>query len=119
MIDDEIQIRGLKAFSRIGVPEEERAAPQELEIDVTIFPKGGLRGLEDQIDRTTDYAAVAEEVQELCGRGTRALIETLAEEIAAVVLQRHDSRAVEVVVRKFVLPDCDYVAVKLRREAAK
>ena len=117
MMEDEIEIRGLKVFSRIGVPEEERAKPQELLIDLRVFPRDGMGGLDDRIERTTDYAAVADEVRELCERGTRALIETLAEEIAALVLDRHESREVEVEVRKFILPDCDYVAVKLRREA--
>ncbi len=117
MMDDEIQIRGLRVSARIGVPEAERAKAQELSIDLRLFPKGGLSGLEDRIDRTIDYAAVAQEVREFCEQGSRALIETLAEDLATLVLQRHDSRAVEVLVRKFILPDCDYVAVRIRREA--
>ena len=48
------------------------------------------------------------------GRG-RALIETLAEEIAAELLARFPLQAVELELRKFILPDTAFVAVRIRR----
>jgi dihydroneopterin aldolase len=44
------------------------------------------------------------------------LIETLAEEIAGELLTRFALRAVEVELRKFILPDTAHVAIRLRRE---
>jgi dihydroneopterin aldolase len=44
------------------------------------------------------------------------LIETLAEEIAGLLLERFPLRAVEVELRKFILTDTAYVAVRIRRE---
>ena len=44
------------------------------------------------------------------------LIETLAEETAAHLLAQFNLRKVEVEVRKFVLPDANYVSVTAIRE---
>jgi dihydroneopterin aldolase len=44
------------------------------------------------------------------------LIETLAEETAAHLLAQFSLRKVEVEVRKFVLPDANYVSVTAVRE---
>jgi dihydroneopterin aldolase len=44
------------------------------------------------------------------------LIETLAEETAAHLLARFPLRKVAVEVRKFILPDVDYVSVTAIRE---
>ena len=114
-MDDEIQIRGLTVSSRVGISEAERAAPQKLTVDLRLFPAGGLARLDDRIENTTDYAVVADEVRGLCEQGEWNLIETIAEEIADFVLDRYQPSMVEVEIRKFVLPDCDYVGVKIRR----
>ena len=45
------------------------------------------------------------------------LIETLAEEIAALLLKNYLLAAVEIELRKYILPDTEFVAVRLRREA--
>ncbi len=114
-MSDEIEVHRLRVTARIGVTEEERATPQGLMMSLRIFPEGGLGGVDDEIGRTTDYAVVAQEVRDLCATRTLKLIETLAEEIADLMMDRHGPCEVEVEVRKFVLPDCDYVAVKIRR----
>jgi dihydroneopterin aldolase len=46
----------------------------------------------------------------------RLLLETLAEEIAAELLARFPLRAIDVDLRKYILPDTAYVAVQIRRE---
>ena len=58
---------------------------------------------------------VARQVRALCAEGERRLVETLAEEIAGKILADHDVAEVEVEAKKFILPDCDYVSVKIRR----
>jgi dihydroneopterin aldolase len=44
------------------------------------------------------------------------LIETLAEEIAGLLMSRYALSSVEVEVRKYILPQTEFVAVKIRRE---
>jgi phosphoglycolate phosphatase len=112
---DCIRINGLEVQARIGVPDEERAEPQKLIIDVVM--ESDFRGIGDDIARTTDYAAVAAWVREECGQREWRLLETLAEDLAASLLKEFPRvRAVTLQVRKFVLPQTRDVSVTLRRE---
>lgn len=113
---DTILIRSLELSARIGVPEEERANPQRLTVSLALEPQAGFAGLGDDITRAVDYFQVCLAVKELAKARPRALIETLAEEIAALLLERFPLRAAEVELRKFILSDTEFVAVKIRRE---
>lgn len=118
MPTDSITLSGLRITSWIGVPAEERAHPQALEATVIMTPVRGLAGLGDLIEHTIDYAVVARQVQEVAVAQKRRLIETLAEEIADVLLAAHPLHHVTVEVRKFILPHCGHVAVRLSKERA-
>ena len=112
---DVIRINGLEVRARIGVPDEERAAPQGLLLDVVM--EGDFAGLNDDVARTTDYAAAADWLAAECGRKEFRLIETLAEELAAGLLREFPRvAAVEVGIRKFILPGTESVGVRVRRE---
>ena len=112
---DSIRINGLEMQVRIGVPDEERAEPQKLVIDVVM--ESDFRGMADDIARTTDYAAVAAWLKEECARREWRLLETLAEDLAAGLLSRFPRvRAVTLQIHKFVLPKTRDVSVTLRRE---
>ncbi|WP_226895685.1 dihydroneopterin aldolase [Luteolibacter marinus] len=113
----QIEIRGLRVATRIGVPDEERASAQEVKVDVRITVATGFAEMDDQIGRTLDYADLAGRIRELAGSGERRLIETLASDIAGLVLGYRVAAAVEVSIEKFILPETDCVAVHLRREA--
>ncbi|MFZ9933544.1 MAG: dihydroneopterin aldolase [Chthoniobacterales bacterium] len=111
---DRIRINSLRVLARIGVPDEERAAPQKLSIDVVM--ESDFRGIADDLARTTDYAAVAAWLKAECARREVKLLETLAEELAAGLLEGFPQiRAVDLEVRKFVLPDTRDVSVRVRR----
>jgi phosphoglycolate phosphatase len=112
---DCIRINGLEVQARIGVPDEERAKPQKLVIDVTM--ESDFRGMADDIARTTDYAAVASWLGEECARREWRLLETLAEDLAAGLLEKFPRvGSLTLQIRKFVLPQTRDVSVTLRRE---
>ena len=114
---DRIRIESLELSSYIGVPAEERAAAQRLTVSLVMEPIRDFRTLEDRIENTVDYFAVCEFVKALSLARPRHLLETLAEEIAAKLLTRFPLRAVEIELRKYILPDTAFVAIQLRREA--
>jgi len=118
MPTDSITLAGLKITSWVGVPPAERAHPQSLEVTVEMVPARGLSGLGDLIENTIDYAVIAQQVQEVAVAQKRRLIETLAEEIADVLLAAHPLRQVTVEVRKFILPHCHHTAVRIRKGRA-
>jgi dihydroneopterin aldolase len=113
MPSDFLSIRGLRVDSRIGAGDEERASPQQLAVDIEMTPGGGLRGLGDDLAATIDYHAVAIAVRELAATGERRLIETLAGEILALLRGTWGAAAARVRIRKFILPETDWVGVEL------
>ena len=113
---DAIHVQELELTARIGVPDNERAVAQRLAANLTLYPKHGLSGLDDAVNNTVDYFVATRAVKEFASQRECRLIETLAEEIAELLLERFPLGAVEVELRKFILPDTSYVAVRLRRE---
>jgi dihydroneopterin aldolase len=114
-MSDRILIKSLEVYACIGVPAAERAKPQRLEIDLLL--ETDFRGIGDDVSRTTDYAVVAEWVQSECARSGCRLIETLAENLADGLLRGFPLvQGIELEIRKFILPQTDHVAIRLRRE---
>ena len=111
----EICISGLKIQANIGVPHEERAVVQELEIDLRIHSSVAFDQMEDYLSNTIDYARVCQRVANIASEKPRKLIETLADEVAARILAEFDALRVEVELRKFILPETRYVAVRCTR----
>jgi len=113
---NEILIAGLRVKTRIGVPDEERLDEQELEFDLRIQPARAFVEMLDRLEDTIDYAKVCERVAEIASTKPRKLIETLADEIAEMILNEFHARRVEVELRKFILPQTRHVAVRCVRE---
>ncbi|MEI6178013.1 MAG: dihydroneopterin aldolase [Verrucomicrobiota bacterium] len=114
-IHDTIEIRRLRVTTHIGVPNEERAAAQTLWLTVRMVPGQGFNGLADDLTRTIDYQTVARELQTLAAAKPRNLIETLAVETAAWMLEHHPLQSVAVTIEKHILPDTECVAVHVVR----
>lgn len=116
-MDDQILISNLELISHIGVTGAERAEPQRLTASLVLVPRRGFSGLGDRLKNTVDYADVCGRVRALAAKQPRNLIETLAEEIARELLSHFALSVVEIELRKYILPETEFVAVRLRREA--
>ena len=114
---DEIHIEQLDVFTRIGVPEEERAKPQRLAVSISFWPYQQTSDLADEIERTVNYSAVAEETKNFLRDQSVSLIETLAERLASHLLQSFPIQKVTIELRKFALPDAKYVSITVTRTA--
>jgi dihydroneopterin aldolase len=112
---DEIRIEELELMARVGVPDLERAEAQRLTVSITLQPRCAFGALGDDLARTVDYAAVCEDLRNFVATRTDKLIETLAHQIAQHLLRRFGLARVELELRKFVLPETKYVAVKVAR----
>jgi 7,8-dihydroneopterin aldolase/epimerase/oxygenase len=112
---DSIVIEELELRSRIGITEGERSEPQRLTVSLVIEPERDFRALGDDFGKTVDYAAVCGAVRECASARERNLIETLAAEIAETVREGFAVCSVEVELRKFILPETRFVAVRVRR----
>ena len=112
---DSIRIHRLRAATKVGVPDAERGNAQQVEISLLLHPSGPLADLGDRIENTIDYSPVSRRVLKAAATGERRLIETLAEDIAELLLAEFPLRQVEVEVRKFILPETEFVAVAIVR----
>jgi FolB domain-containing protein len=115
---DEIHIEQLDVFTRIGVPEEERANPQRLTVSISFWPYQQANDLADHIERTVNYSTVAEETKNFLRAESVSLIETLADRVARHLLKSFPIQKVTVELRKFVLQDAKYVSVTVTRTAS-
>ena len=110
-----ITIKDLEVFYRVGVPEAERAEPQRLLLTVEMEADVAAAAATDDLEETIDYNAVTQRLLRFGDRRSWKLIETLASEIADLVIREFGAQAVAVEVRKFVIPQARYVAVRLTR----
>ncbi len=115
-----IRIDDAKALVRVGVPDPERATPQEVRISVTLAlvdPPDFTKN--DRIGATTDYDRILHFIRDDLGEPAH-LIETLSDRVAGHCLSLSDrARWVEVTVKKpSVLSGDGLVAVTIRRERA-
>lgn len=115
----QIHIEQLEIFARVGVPEIERATPQRLTANITLWPAHDLRELDDDVARTVNYSAVCDETKKFTAERSDKLIETLAYQLAGHLLKKFKVSKVAIELRKFVLPDAQYVAVTLSRSAVE
>jgi len=115
---DRLHIEQLELWAEIGVPDAERAERQRLTVTLTLEPADDFTTLADELKGTIDYAAVCGTVLQTAATRPRKLLETLAAEIASDLLAEYPLRAVDVEVRKYVVPDISYFAVRIHRRAA-
>jgi len=113
---DCIHIEKLELSARIGVTEAERGQSQRLTVSLTIWPRNPLVDLDDDVRNTINYSEICEEVKELVGGRADKLLETLADQIARHLLGAFSIRKIDVELRKYILPDVEYVSIAIMRE---
>jgi len=100
----------------IVVSEKERATSQQLSFDLHFASLSQPEALKEDLLLTVDYAAVSQRLEQIVQERPRKLIETLADEITMFLLEEFSLSWIELTVRKFILPNADFVAVTTRRE---
>ena len=83
---DEVFLEGLRFYAFHGVNPEERTRGQRFTVDVRMAADLRAAGATDDLALTVNYSAVAKRVREIVEGEPRDLIEAVAEEIAAAVL---------------------------------
>jgi dihydroneopterin aldolase len=115
-MSDLIRVIDLEVFALVGVPDEERHERQRLLVSVEIscdtFPHAAGT---DNLAWTIDYADVAGHIKSVAAKRSRKLLETLAEELAVDLLKTFPIKKIALEIKKFILPDAQYVSVKIER----
>lgn len=111
-----IHISHLELMVRIGVPDKERASVQRLTISLTLWPLRSGADMKDDSKQTVNYAAVCAETKKFAQSRSDRLIETLADAVANHLLEVFEIQRITVELRKFILPDVEFVSVTVTRE---
>jgi FolB domain-containing protein len=110
-----ISIVDLEVFYRVGVPDQERAKPQRLLLTVDMdFDFSGAAKTDD-IAGTIDYFTVSQRLLKFGERREWKLIEKLAADLADAVLSEFKPQSVTVEVKKFPIPQAQYVSVQIKK----
>ena len=114
---DQIHIEELEVSTRIGVPDEERAAPQRLTASISFLPYHEAGDLADKIENAVNYSTVVDETKNFVRDQSVKLIETLADRLAMHLLKNFRMQSVTIELRKFPFEDVKYVSVTVTRTA--
>ena len=117
---DVIELRGLRLAGVVGVLPHEQAQPQPLELDLDIRLDLAAAGASDELTDTVDYGGLCVAAEETVTTTSYALLEALAEHVAATLMQQ-DARiaAVTVALRKLRPPVAQQLStsgVRITRE---
>ena len=112
---DTIIIRELEVRYHIGVPDEERAQPQRLQLTVELDTDFTRAAAGDDLSATLNYFEISRRLLDFGTGRSWKLIERLAVELADFLLSEYRPAAVRVEVRKFILPETRHVAVRVER----
>jgi dihydroneopterin aldolase len=112
-------VHDLVVRCRIGVHDHERGADQRVRVNLDLAVYEGDKALDDDIRNVVCYEKLAAGVREVAEQGHMNLVETFAEEIAAMCLAKKQVRSARVRVEKLdVLGDADSVGVEIERFSA-
>jgi dihydroneopterin aldolase len=113
---DVVRLEQVEVLAHIGVPDDERSRPQRLTISVTLWPMKQASELNDDINRAVNYAEVCDEVRRFVQSRRDRLIETLADALAQQLLATFELRRITIELRKYILPDVQFVSVRVTRD---
>ncbi|HZF02685.1 MAG TPA: dihydroneopterin aldolase [Methylomirabilota bacterium] len=111
-----ISIIDLEVFYRVGVPDEERAKPQKLLLTIEMKSSFAKAAQSDSIADTVDYFAVSQKLLKFGEGRSWKLIEKLAADIAEMILSDFQPKKVTVEIKKFPIPQAQYVSVTLKKK---
>jgi FolB domain-containing protein len=86
--------------TRIGVTEKERKSMQKVQVSLSMETDAAAVAKNDDLTQGINYAMLVDDLHALAA-SERNTIERLAEDIAAMVLEKYRTKRVEVIVRKY------------------
>lgn len=109
-------VRDLVLQCNIGAYAHERLAPQPVRFNVDLHVREPAKPINDDLANVLSYDEITAGIKALIGRGHINLVETLAEEIAALCLGDPRALHVRVAVEKLAVePNATSVGVEIER----
>jgi 7,8-dihydroneopterin aldolase/epimerase/oxygenase len=113
---DFIYIRDLKVDVSIGIHEWEQRIKQTVSFDLELVFDVSCAGVTGNLADTIDYTKVIKKIQVLASSQSFALLETLTEATAALLLKEFKIKKVKLRATKFaIVPEAKAVGVAIER----
>ncbi len=100
MLMDKIKLSELKVKTIIGIWEWEKRNPQIISIDLEMSTDIKAAAMTDSIDDALDYKAISKRIKQYSEENHFQLIETLAENLAQIILEEFKVEWVKLSVSK-------------------
>jgi FolB domain-containing protein len=97
---DQIFIKDLLARGVIGISDLERAQPQDILFNITIFTNIYAAGLSDNVEDSVNYRTISKRILAYASSVGRFTVEAVAEDVATLILEDPKVRSVRVRVEK-------------------
>lgn len=115
---DKVFIHGLQVATVIGVYDWEQEAEQPLLLDIECATDTRAAAAADDIGLAVDYGSMAERVRQYVAASRVALLETLAEQLASMLLAEYAIARVQIRINKpQAVPGVSAVGICIEREA--
>jgi dihydroneopterin aldolase len=98
--EDKIFVSGYVIDCNIGVYAEEKGVTQKVRLTVDAYLAPGVRSTVDEMIEVPSYTDILDAISEITGRGHINLVETLAEDLAAMLLRDARIGGVRVLIEK-------------------
>ena len=113
---DSVFIHNLSFLASIGVLDWEKTIQQKLELDVEMLTDIRPAADSEDLKLTLDYASVSQRLIEAAQAQHHDLLETLAEKLAALLLEEFNTYQVTLTLRKpDAVPSASSVGVRITR----
>jgi dihydroneopterin aldolase len=113
---DKVFINGLRAETVIGVYDWERNIRQPLIFDLEMATDNRAAAKDDDLTKAIDYAAISQRVIAEVEASSFQLIETLAEHLAALILEEFGVQWLQLrVLKPTAVAEADAVGVQIQR----
>lgn len=113
---DKVFIDNLTVETVIGVYDWERTIKQRLELDIEMAWDNKPAAASDDLQYALDYKAVSDRLIAFIEGSAFLLVETLTEQVADIILQEFNAKAVKIRLRKpAAVPQARAVGVEISR----
>ena len=113
---DKILLTDLRIDAVIGIWDWEKRNPQTISIDLEMQTDTKKASQSDSIEDVLDYKAVSKQVKQFIQASQFNLIETLAENVAKIILEEFDVQWLKLRISKpFAIRDSKNVGVSIER----
>ncbi len=111
-------ISELKLPVTIGVYDWEQKTKQTLLLDLSLQFDNASVAKTDSIEKAIDYEALCQQIMTFASQTSFALIETLAEELAALILKDPRIWTVQLTLKKpTAIDNANYTAISITRDS--